>query len=397
MLGSTLFLLMRLFWMAVIIYATTWKVLVPVTGVDPSWTPYLAALMGVVTLVYTTMGGLRAVVVTDVIQTLILFAGAALTIVVITLHFGGVRAWWPQQWPTHWSAPEFWFGSITGTRLTFLSAMASQFTWWTCTAASDQMAIQRYLATRDATAARHVLLTSLLSNCFVYLLLGVTGMALLAVFLDRPGLLLPGQSVIENADALFPRFIAVGLPAGISGAVVAGLLAAAMSSLSSGVNSSCSVITVDYLDRLRPAAAPRAERQRVRRARLISVLIGIVVVGLSTLVGLVQGNLLEVAFKVVNLLTVPLAGLFFMAMFVRWATTPGVWIGAAAGLAVVVLLNYWPEIAALANAWAGGTVLPSRGISLFWAMPLALVAEMLTGCLASLAVGQPRPAVAVEP
>jgi len=157
---------------------------------------------------------------------------------------------------------------------------------------------------------------------------------------------------------------------GVSGMVVAGLLAAAMSSLSSGVNSSCSVITVDFIDRFRKAT--ESETDHVKLAKYVSVLVGLVVIVLSTGVGMVQGNLLEVAYKVVNLLTAPLFGLFFMAMFVRWATGPGTLVGALFGLAVVIAINYWREIT--------GT----QGISFIWAMPLSLLVQIGAGMLASL-------------
>jgi len=97
-------------------------------------------------------------------------------------------------------------------------------------------------------------------------------------------------------------------------------------------------------------------------------------------VGIVQGNLLEIAYKVTNLLVAPLFGLFFMALFVRWATSFGTFVGAAFGLVTVVAINYWTEI-------TGET-----GISFLWAMPLGLLVQAGTGALASLApIGRRRP------
>ncbi len=88
--------------MATIMYATTAKVLVPLLGLSESVTPYVGAVLGLITVTYTSMGGLRAVVFTDVVQTFILFAGALLTIGLVSVHFGGVSAWWPNGWPAHW-------------------------------------------------------------------------------------------------------------------------------------------------------------------------------------------------------------------------------------------------------------------------------------------------------
>ena len=248
----------------------------------------------------------------------------------------------------------------------------AQFTWYVCTNCSDQMAIQRYLATRDAKAARKVILVSLCADFSVAVFLNILGLALLGFFTAQPHLLGDEQMIMANADQLFPRFIAIGLPVGVSGLVIAGLLAAAMSSLSSGINSSCSVISVDFIDRFRSRGERVVETDHVRTAKYISVFVGAAVVFLSTFVCMVEGNLLEIAYKVVNLLTVPLAGLFIMAMFVRWSTAFGTIVGFLAGLAVVTAINYWEEITGTA------------GISFMCAMPAALIVQMTVGMTASI-------------
>ena len=378
MLGSVFFLSMRLLWMAVIIYATTSKVLVPLLGLPQSATPWLCAVLGLITVIYTSMGGLRAVVLTDVVQTLILFGAVVVTIVLITVDIGGVGAWWPRGWPSHW--PAVTIGYDCEARVTVFGAMLAAFTWYVCTSGSDQMAIQRYLATRDVKAARRVLATSLSADATVALFLGMLGLALLAYFRANPHFVPDGQTLMGDADKLFPRFIVFGLPVGVSGLVVAGLLAAAMSSLSSGVNSSCSVVTVDFIDRFRKRRNQQAETDHVRLAKFVSVGVGIVVVVLSSFIGMVEGNLLEIAYKVVNLLTAPLFGLFFMAIFVRFATVPGTLVGAVFGVATVFAINYWKEMT--------GT----QGISFLWAMPAGLMVQVTVGSLVSLIpIGRVRP------
>jgi SSS family solute:Na+ symporter len=386
LLGSFLFLALRLGWMAVIIFATSDKVLVPLMGWPPTATPYVCLVLGAITVVYTSMGGLRAVVFTDVVQTAILFGGAVLTLVLVTVYLGGVGAWWPTSWPAHWPKPVW--GYAPGARITFFGGFLAMFTWYVCTSGSDQMAVQRYLATRDARAARRVLATSLTASAVITLIMISVGMAVMAYFRANPYLIPDGQTMLGDADKLFPSFIVFGVPMGLSGLIVAGLLAAAMSSLSSGVNSSCSVITVDFLDRFR--ARPMSEADHVRLAKYVSVIVGAVVVALSSGVGMVHGNLLEVAFKVVNLLTAPIFGLFFMAMFVRWATAFGTLVGAVFGLAVVVAINYWAELRGVPGLGAlflyieDLTGTQGKGISFLWAMPLSFVVQTAVGMLVSL-------------
>lgn len=362
--GSCFFLTLRLFWMSLVIYATANTVLVPILGLEPSAVPWICVALGLVTVAYTSLGGLRAVVLTDVLQTLIMFGGAVLALIVITVQLGGIDQWWPRQWPAHWQPPVFWYDHQV--RFTFVGGFLSMFTWYVCTAGSDQMAIQRYLATRDARAARRMFNISLLANLLLWPFLAAVGLALLAYFRARPEMLPADLTVQEDADQLLPIFIVRGLPPGITGLVIAGLLAAAMSSLSSGLNSACSVITTDFIDRL--LRKKGAEPSQVRLAKYVSLAVGVIVVALGALVGQVEGNLLELCYKIANLLSVPLFLLFFMAMFVPWATSFGTLAGAACSAAVAVAVGYYQVL----------------GLTFIWMMPAAFVAGASAGMLASL-------------
>jgi SSS family solute:Na+ symporter len=248
------------------------------------------------------------------------------------------------------------------------------------------MAIQRYMATKDVKAARITLVSSLVAAALAGVFLSTVGLALLAYFNSNPHLVADGQQVLSDADKLFPRYIAVGLPAGCSGLVMAGLLAASMSSLSSGVNASCSVITTDFIDRFRKRRD--SELDHVKMAKGISVLVGIVVVLLSFVIGMIKGNLLELCFKTCDLLTArdlltaPLFGLFFMAMFVRWATGPGTLVGAVFGVAVVFVISFWKDL------FQDPTGM--QGISILWAIPLSLLTQITVGTIASLLIGRRR-------
>jgi SSS family solute:Na+ symporter len=364
LLGSGIFLVLRLLWMALIVYATSKAVLVPLMGLNESATPWVCVVLAAVTIVYTSMGGLQAVVVTDVVQTFIMLIGAILSLILITRNLGGVGQWWPQEWSSHWDDPSFFFAPDS--RVSLGMAILSTFVWYVCTAGSDQMAIQRYLSTRDATAARKMFGISLICETFVELLLAALGLALFAYFHAHPEMLPAGKTLAESADQLLPKFIVEVLPAGISGLVVAGILSAAMDSLSSGINSSSLVVTNDWLDRFKTEKlSPAAE---VRRAKVVSWILGLVVILISVPAGYVPGNLLELCFKIVNLMTAPLFTLFFLAMFVRWATVLGAWTGAIAGTLVAVEIAY----------------IGTFGLSFIWITPVSLVTGIVTGCVVSL-------------
>ncbi len=364
LLGSAMFVALRTIWMASIFYATSSTVLVTIFGLEPFWTPYLSIVMGVVTLIYTAEGGMRAVVMTDALQSLIMFVGAIVIIVVITIQLGGVGAWWPTRWTTNWPEPVFWFSPDV--RVTFMGAFLNMLVWMTCTAGSDQMALQRYLATRDAAAARRSFGVHLTTEVLISLLLALVGLAVLGYFTTYPEEMGSGMSLVTNADHLLPHFILVGLPVVLKGLVIAALLSAAMSSLSSGMNSSCAVITTDFIGRFRKTLLTEAEQ--VRQARYVSVAVGIAALALSTVVGGLAENLLELCVKVVNLFTAPLFVLFFLALFVPWATPLGAVCATIAGVATAISIAFVTDF----------------GFSFLWTNPGSFVAGAVVGMLVSL-------------
>ena len=145
----------------------------------------------------------------------------------------------------------------------------------------------------------------------------MVGFALLGYFEANPGEL-GGYDLKTDADHMFAHFVSNMLPPVVSGLVLSGLFAAAMSSVDSGVNSITAVVTTDFIDRFR--SKPITEAKQVRISRILAISVGLIVVVLSSLVKLVEGNFTAVTNKTVNLLTVPIFCLFFFALFVRFAT-----------------------------------------------------------------------------
>jgi len=360
--------------MAVIIYMVSEKVIVPIMGWPEDTALMVSIIMGVITVIYTSFGGLRGVVLTDVVQTFILFGGTLLAIALITKHLGGVSAIIPSQWPEQWSG---WVFFDTNARVSFFTAFITAFGWYVCTAGSDQMAIQRYLATRDVKAARRMYFSSLVSNLLVYILLAMLGLALFAYFKMYPDLLAGGSSMIDAADLMFPRFIVIGLPSGFSGLVIAGLLAAAMSSLSSGINSSALSIINDFILRFRKNSF--TEARILKLAKIISLGIGVIIVLLSLVIGNVKGNLLELTYKTINLLVGPLFVPFFMAMFIRKAKPMATFIGTFTSAVAATLISFSQELFSIT-------------ITFLWIIPGSfLVGVIISVALSLLSFGRSKP------
>ena len=261
--AAVIFILTRLVWMALLIYLAA-KAVVVMVGWPESTTPMVVMVAGAVAVLYTALGGLRAVVITDVIQFLILFAGGLITIAMVTMDIG-LGGWIPTSWAPHWDQiPVFdWNPAV---RVTVIGSILSGAVWTIFTYGSDQVAIQRYLATRDAKAARRALYINIGAGFAVSVLLAGLGFSVLGFFQTHPHAIADGKDLLADADFLFPHFIANYLPHGLAGLVIAAMFAAAMSSLDSGINSIVTVFHVDFLGRFRRRKLRKEHSLKLARA-----------------------------------------------------------------------------------------------------------------------------------
>ncbi len=335
LLGAILFVKMRLFWMGLLVYVSSTAIAV-IVGLDPKWVPLVSVMVGIVPLIYTSMGGLRAVVLANVAQFCLLFMGAVAAIVLITIRCGGF-SWWPTTWAPNWDSQPV-VSLDPGVRVTVVGAIVSTVIWRVCTAGGDQMAIQHYMATKDLAATRRSYFVTSAATVGVTVLLAVLGLALLGFFTQFPELLGPGMDLDRNADNIFPYFVANLLPVGIAGLVVAAIIAAS-SGMDTGVNAVTAVVMRDGFERF--GWNPKSEAQKVKTTKYVSFGIGITVVAASLLVKHVPGNFLEMTNKLSSLEATTIFGLFFLALFVPCATPLGALMGAIYGLAVSSLIAFW--------------------------------------------------------
>lgn len=401
--AALLFILTRLTWTGLVVYTCS-RAVSQMTG----WPLAMVIIaVGLITISYTTMGGIRAVMVTDVTQASILFGGALMVIVFAMWSAQSFTGWWPNfhdpvvntglAWPD-----VKWFSIDPTDRITMSGIIFMYFVWWVATAGSDQLAIQRYLSTRDAGTARHSFLVSAISNAMVGGVLALSGVALLGFFLNNTQLIPPIGELLQNKPALlqdamarmpslnpeqqqiftlrmgggevFPWFIARVLPAGLSGVLVAALLAAAMSSVSSGVNSISTVLMVDFQGLI---SRNLDERRKVRRAKIIGITVGLTAIAISFLLNLVTGNFMEIAQKVNGFFIAPLAALFLMAFFVKRVNKQGAWVAIFVGFIIGVIVSYYGE---LSKAITGTEV----RVSFMYILPLSLIGSITAAYLVSL-------------
>ncbi|MBW3543436.1 MAG: hypothetical protein KY476_24550, partial [Planctomycetes bacterium] len=158
LLGAGMFVLMRLVWMSLLVYLAA-KAMIVMLGVGEEYIPAIVVATGLVSVIYTSLGGLRAVVITDLVQSILLFGGALLVIATISFDFGGF-GWFPTEWQANWD-PQPLFSSDPKTRVTVVGSIFSFLVWHVCTAGGDQVSVQRFMSTADARAARRAFGTQL--------------------------------------------------------------------------------------------------------------------------------------------------------------------------------------------------------------------------------------------
>ena len=377
LLGVGMFLLLRLVWMSLLVYLTA-KAMSVMMGVGEEYIPHIVLVTGFVAVTYTSLGGMRAVVITDLIQTILLLSGALLVIVMVTIDKGGF-SWFPTTWQPHWDTQPL-FSFDPKTRLTVIGTVVSVAIWYICTSGGDQVSVQRFMATRDAKTARRALATQLCVGAFITFVLYIVGLALMGYFKDATALLPEGFVLKDDADDLFPRFISFHLPIGISGLVVSAMFAAAMSSIDSGVNSITAVVMTDLLDRF--GKKPKTERGHVILARSMAFGIGAIIVLGSVYVGQIQGNITEVTNKTANLLVTPIFGLFYFSLFVKNSNAPGVWIGWFFGTTTAVLIAFSGDIFGRVPLSAAEPDVLVDPVSFLWIAPCTVLVNVVVGHIA---------------
>ena len=286
------------------------------------------AIITVLTLIYTFEGGLAAVIWTDVVQTVIYVGGTLIGLVTIlhlvpggwtAIHAAAASAGKLQVFdftPSFWIPYTFWAGVIGGAFLT------------TASHGTDQLIVQRLLAARSQKQSVTALLTSGVAVLFQFALFLIVGVMLWAYYRVP-------SAAFGKPDRIYPTFIVSRMPHGISGLLIAAILAAAMSNLSAALNSLSSSTIMDFLLRLRPQTD---ERARMRLSRLATFVWAIVLFGLALLALQKVGRVVEVGLQIASVAYGALLGVFLLGVLTRKANQRGAMIGMLFGFGIELYL-----------------------------------------------------------
>lgn len=339
------YLLTQLVRIGAIIYLVA-LALHPLTGWDPAT---IILIAGVLVTVYTLLGGIEAVIWTDVVQSIVLTAGA---LVCVVLLLGGMPEGPGQVLRIAGENHKFSLGSF--------GASVSEPTFWVVLIYGlvinlqnfgiDQSYVQRYITAKsDRDAKRSVWLGALMyvPISAMFLLIGT---ALFAYYAAQPDLLPDAVHAAQKPDAVFPHFIVSGLPTGMTGLLVAAIFAAAMSTVDSSLNSSATLILADLYKRYFRRDAGQRESMRV--LRLATLVWGALGTGIA--IALVVHDVqsaLDVWWKLSGIVSGGMLGLFLLGLISRRAGNPAAVTAVVAGVSVIV----WMTLSLFPNLWTGAT------------------------------------------
>lgn len=358
--GSASFTLFHIFRMAVVM-SLTGLALSVATPLTPAQS---VLLMGVLSIVYCTMGGIEAVIWTDTIQTFVLMGGALLAIgLLIAGVDGGASGFMSAAADSDKFAIANFHWSITSSQIALWVIVVGSIAQNLSSYTADQAVVQRYMTTADQKlAARSIWTNAVLTIPATLLFFGI-GTALFAFYQSHPEKLDP----TITTDQVFPLFIAREMPIGLAGLIVAGVFAAAQSTVSTSMNSTATAIVTDFM---RPFNTCKSEASYLKAARLTTFLIGVI----GTLLGLVFVNpeiksLFDAFIIVIGLFMGVLGGLFVLGAVTKRANAIGALIGGVVGACVMFCLWRFTAV--------NGYLYTASGIAS--CVIVGLVASLLTG------------------
>ena len=292
--------------------ALVFQTLLPDTFGSPQNAFWVGAITTVtLTGLYTVAGGLRAVLYTDLLQTIILLIGSTAITYFGLIELGGfneLRVFASENVAQYalWrplSDPDFpWLGILIASPIVGI--------WYWCT---DQYIVQRTLAAKDLKTARRGALLGAFFKIWPVMIFLVPG--LIGAALNAKGILEISIDTNGNiiGDQVFPTMVATLLPEGLRGLVVAGIIAALMSSLSSLFNSTATLFTLDIYKKIKPKVSEQKLVLIGRMATLVVVVFGLLWIPIMPMIS--KGGLYQYLQSVQGYLAPPITAVFLLGLF----------------------------------------------------------------------------------
>ncbi len=322
--ASGVFMVTRLLADSVRLFATA----IPLALITGWSYPMSILVIGAATLVYTYQGGIRAVVWVDAVQ-MVLYVGGGL--IALLLLQGAVEGGWGTilgQASAAGKLAAFDFSASPAVAYTFWAGLVGGGFLSMASHGTDQLIVQRLLTCRDLRHSQRALIGSGIAVIVQFALFLLVGLGLWVFFEGRD---------FASTDEIFARFIIDEMPAGLRGLLIAGVFAAAMSSLSSSINSLASASAYDFWA---PLTGRRDDRSAMIAGKLFTLLwAGLLIVGAIVFIPLSRGTAaVEVALAAASMAYGGLLGTFALGVLTRRVSQAGAVVGMTAGVGTVVAI-----------------------------------------------------------
>ena len=297
----------NMFRLGLILYITS----IPLQQMSGWSMPTIIVVLGVLVAVYTIVGGLEAVIYTDVLQAISLYVGGLICIPIITNLLPGGGS---QLFADAFANGKFSLGNTSFT--------LSETTVWSYILlfqflfiqyfASDQTVVQRYLAMKSDKEAKRGLIIGTVVAVPVWAYFAFVGTALWVFYLNFP------ETAVDNMEpeGVFTYFILTRIPVGLTGFVIFGILAAAMSSLDSTLNATAAVMNNDFYKRFE--SVEKSEKRYLVAGRWFTAIIAVFMIAVALAIHFMRNEtLLDLMSFALGLITAGLFGVLYLAFFTK--------------------------------------------------------------------------------
>jgi len=342
------------------------------TGWGQQYLTYLIIVVGLATITYTFFGGIEGVVWTDVIQGFLLLAGGIIGLSFLLFTSQGGPG---EVLAAAYNAGKFKLANFDFDfkKVSVYTLTCFGFTHYLAKYTTDQTVVQRYLLAPSSRQAARSLWVSVLFLWLVWVLFMSVGV-LLWVYYQNHWQLLP-DAVRQKPDQVFAYYIGHQLPVGVAGLILAGVFAAAMSTLSSDLNSLASVLVDDFYNKL---ASKSSEKGRFLFSRITVVTAGICAIFLAIALRKSK-SMVDAFFTFSSIMAGGMIGMFFLGFFTRRSSMKGLYVGLSIGVAFITWATLTQQMQPSRYPW-----LPKFGINILWLGFLGNIVVFTTGYLASL-------------
>lgn len=345
--AAGLYVLMRIGWMAAMIYAPTVAILT-MARLDQRWFWPIVLITGLSNTLYTVVSGVRGVIVTEALHIPVIAFGVAATI---------ISAWWQMPVPASEALADlarqgqldvFNFSIDLRTPISVWTVLFGVSLGNLANYIGDPMSLQRYLMTGDAKVASRSFAVNIVGVVIVVSLLSLVGLSMFAFYAHAADPALP-----TKPDKIFPYFVATRLPVGVAGLLLAALLAA--TGIPSGINALASVLTIDFHSRFLPGTTPT---QALWWGRIYSLLLGLLATVTAGFLSKL-GTIFEMSQVILGVFAGPLLTCVAVAVAGWRCTGPAM-------------------IAGMLTGWATGVAVSLSDAAPSWAAPSSSLATLVS-------------------